>query len=294
MMSAARKLQSLGFAILLLAILGLIYPLSLQVATTRSDVFQVERDIRRTRENIRYLETELGARASLRQLERWNADVFGYAAPTASQYLAGEQELASMHNRTLKGGMPVVAPVLTAMAATAQQSGAPAQGVPAIAQGLAISQRVDVPKPRTTDATAATRTARTNMAQNASAATAALQIVPAAQAAQPRSSVKSAPSISPAAQARNADQRRAERAAMLEGQLLSPETLAQIERGARIERAARANRPAAPAKAAPTKAAPAKAALAKPMTARSAAAKPVATKPSAVKPSAAKPTKAKP
>ncbi len=286
MISAARKLQSVGFAILLLAILGLIYPLSLQVATTRSDVLQVERDIRRTRENIRYLETELGARASLRQLERWNAEVFGYAAPTASQYLAGEQELASVNSRELKGGMPIVAPVLTAMATSGASSGQDQtsdDNATAVApQGLAIAQQVAAPQPRTNTVVMATRAAPTAPVRVQS-----VQIVSSAQAASPKPKAASgAKPATPANLARIADQRRAERTAMLEGQLLSPETMAQIERGARAERVAAKAKPAV-AKPVATKPAVAKPAATKSAT-KAASAKP-ATKPTVAKPVVAKP-----
>ncbi len=301
MMSAARKLQSAGFAILLLAIFGLIYPLSLQVATTRSDVLQVERDIRRTRENIRYLETELGARASLRQLERWNAEVFGYAAPTASQYLAGEQELASANSRELKGGMPIVAPVLTAMSTSGATSGATSgqdqtsdDNAPAVApQGLAIAQQVSAPQPRTNTVVMATRAAPTAPVRVQS-----VQIVPSAQAAMPKPKTP-AKAATPANLARIADQRRAERTAMLEGQLLSPETMAQIERGARAERSRVERSRAERSRAERSRAVPsgaAKVAVGKPAVAKPAVAKPATVKP-AVKPTAkpaAKSSAAKP
>lgn len=112
MLMAARKLQGIGLVLIVLFLAMTLYPVSLRVASKRSELAQVERDIRLTRNNIRYLETEFGARASLRQLERWNAENFAYSAPTADQYLEGERHLASLGNidRDIQQ-LAVVAPV---------------------------------------------------------------------------------------------------------------------------------------------------------------------------------------
>lgn len=126
MLMAARKLQGIGLVLLVLFLAMTLYPVSLKVASKRSELARVERDIRLTRNNIRYLETEFGARASLRQLERWNAESFAYSAPTASQYLDGERQLANLGNidRDEKQ-LAVVAPVeaATAMVVTDTLSG---------------------------------------------------------------------------------------------------------------------------------------------------------------------------
>jgi hypothetical protein len=89
--------------------------LSVNVAATRSELAQVNRDIAKSRDAIRYLENEYAVRASMRQLERWNADNFGYAAPVAGQYLAGERQLASLDRLPRARGANDVAPVLMAM-----------------------------------------------------------------------------------------------------------------------------------------------------------------------------------
>ena len=65
MLMAARKLQGIGLVLIVLFLAMTLYPVSLRVASKRSELAQVERDIRLTRNNIRYLETEFGARASL-------------------------------------------------------------------------------------------------------------------------------------------------------------------------------------------------------------------------------------
>ena len=117
MLMAARKLQGIGLVLLVLILAMTLYPVSLRVASKRSELARVERDIRYTRDNIRYLETELGARASLRQLERWNSENFAYSAPTAGQYLDGERQLANLGSFDAEQQrLAVVAPVQAATA----------------------------------------------------------------------------------------------------------------------------------------------------------------------------------
>ena len=96
MLMAARKMQGIGLVLLVLLFAMILYPVSLKVAAERSKLAEINREIARTSDNIRYLESELAVRASMRQLEQWNADSFGYSAPSASQYLSTERELASI------------------------------------------------------------------------------------------------------------------------------------------------------------------------------------------------------
>ena len=51
----------------------------------------------------------------MRQLEQWNADSFGYSAPSASQYLESDRQLASLDGLPRARGANEVAPVLMAM-----------------------------------------------------------------------------------------------------------------------------------------------------------------------------------
>lgn len=115
MLMAARKLQGIGLVLLVLIFAMMLYPVSLKVAATRSELTRIERQIDRTRDNIRYLESELAVRASMRQLEQWNADTFGYSAPDAGQYLESERQLASLDRLPRARGANEVAPVLMAM-----------------------------------------------------------------------------------------------------------------------------------------------------------------------------------
>ena len=125
MLMAARKLQGIGLVLLVLIFAMMLYPVSLKVAATRSELTRIERDIVRTRDNIRYLESELAVRASMRQLEQWNADTFGYSAPDASQYLENERQLASLDRLPRARGANEVAPVLMAMVSPVAVPAAP-------------------------------------------------------------------------------------------------------------------------------------------------------------------------
>ena len=70
------------------------YMVSLQVATERADLASVERQIIAAKSEIRTLQTELGTRGRLSQLEHWNAEVLALSAPSAAQFLQDEVKLA--------------------------------------------------------------------------------------------------------------------------------------------------------------------------------------------------------
>jgi hypothetical protein len=75
------------------------YMLSLNVASERADLLRVERQIIATKQDIRSLQTELGTRGRLAQLEQWNADVLALSAPTTGQFLDNEVKLARFDQR---------------------------------------------------------------------------------------------------------------------------------------------------------------------------------------------------
>ena len=99
------------------------YLVSLQVAAERAQLESVEGRIALTQRQIRSLETEFSARASLRQLEAYNQDVLALAAPKVGQYLANEVQLASYS--PADGAMPGQQAASTALA-SAQATPAPA------------------------------------------------------------------------------------------------------------------------------------------------------------------------
>lgn len=78
-----------------------LYTVSLGVASERTRLEELDRSIAMTRRDIRQLQTELGTRASLRQLERWNGEVLALAAPVAGQFRATETALKTIDGSAL-------------------------------------------------------------------------------------------------------------------------------------------------------------------------------------------------
>ena len=75
------------------------YMLSLNVAAERAELAKVERRIIAAKQEIRTLQTELGTRGRLQQLEHWNAEVLALSAPKSSQFLEDELMLARFDKR---------------------------------------------------------------------------------------------------------------------------------------------------------------------------------------------------
>jgi hypothetical protein len=95
-MTATYRLKGLGWlAIAVFAALGF-YLVSLQVSVERKKLEHVNREIAQAQNDLRSLQTEFSTRANLAQLERWNGDVLALTAPTAAQYMANGQQLASL------------------------------------------------------------------------------------------------------------------------------------------------------------------------------------------------------
>lgn len=93
------------------------YMLSLQVAAERAELAGLERRIVATKQDIRSLQTELGTRGRLQQLEQWNAEVLALSAPVADQFLDSNVMLARFDVR--EQGLDARAPVRMASAETA-------------------------------------------------------------------------------------------------------------------------------------------------------------------------------
>jgi hypothetical protein len=111
------------------------YLVSLRVASERAQLEDVETRIVFAERDMRVLQTEIGTRGRLSQLERWNAGAFALSAPAADQFLKGGFELARLAAPERKPDFkaPVVlasapAPEKTAPLAEPQtdDSGAPA------------------------------------------------------------------------------------------------------------------------------------------------------------------------
>jgi hypothetical protein len=80
------------------------YMVSLRVATERADLAKVEGQIVAAKRDLRSLQTELGTRGRLTQLEQWNSDVLALAAPTSAQFVNDQVTLARLerHDRTVE------------------------------------------------------------------------------------------------------------------------------------------------------------------------------------------------
>ena len=95
------------------------YLVSLNVASERARLENVEEKIVLAQRDIRVLQTEIGTRGRLAQLERWNARFIRLSAPSADQFVEGGFQLAAMVRPDKR---PVIqAPVVLA-AAPAEQS----------------------------------------------------------------------------------------------------------------------------------------------------------------------------
>lgn len=90
------------------------YLVSLRVASERASLEDVETKIVLAQRDMRMLQTEIGTRGRLSQLERWNAGAFALSAPSADQFLKGSFELARLERPQQK--VDFHAPVVLASA----------------------------------------------------------------------------------------------------------------------------------------------------------------------------------
>jgi len=72
------------------------YLVSLRVASERASLEDVETKIVLAQRDMRVIQTEIGTRGRLSQLERWNAGAFSLSAPAANQFLEGSFQLAQL------------------------------------------------------------------------------------------------------------------------------------------------------------------------------------------------------
>ena len=100
------------------------YLVSLNVASERAKLESVEGQIVGAQHDIRLLQTEIGTRGRLAQLERWNVGFIRLSAPTADQFLEGGYQLATMVRPAPKS--VIGAPVVLASARVEQSVARPA------------------------------------------------------------------------------------------------------------------------------------------------------------------------
>ena len=72
------------------------YMVNLKVAAERAALEDVETRIVIAQRDIRLLQTEIGTRGRLAQLEKWNVKVLALSAPQANQFLEGGFQLATL------------------------------------------------------------------------------------------------------------------------------------------------------------------------------------------------------
>lgn len=225
-MTAAYRLKGLGWFGGVVIVSLSFYLVSLQVAAERKRLAQIDAKISSAERDIRALETEFDVRANLAQLERWNGDTLALVAPTASQFVRDEGQLAAI-------SFAPGAPVPGAFAAGTQTAqlivpSRPADIVPAVideAPAAAPATLVQVAaKP------AAPRTAEVKMA---SAVT-----EPVRPALVKAAVIKAAVTTNASGRegGANASVAKTQAVAMLDKALLSDSTLGDLMSGARSER----------------------------------------------------------
>ena len=77
------------------------YLVSLRVASERAALESVETRIVLAQRDLRVLQTEIGTRGRMGQLEVWNGQVLALSAPKAGQFLESEVRLASLNQAPL-------------------------------------------------------------------------------------------------------------------------------------------------------------------------------------------------
>jgi hypothetical protein len=99
------------------------YLVSLRVASERSQLEGVETKIVLAQRDLRVLQTEIGTRGRLAQLERWNVKVLALSAPAAGQFVSNGYELAKLTRTQPK--VDFQGPVVLASAPAPERAPAP-------------------------------------------------------------------------------------------------------------------------------------------------------------------------
>ena len=132
------------------------YMLSLRVASERADLDRLDHRIVTASQNIRSLQTELGTRGRMQQLEAWNDDVLALSAPVSGQFVEGNVSLARFDTRQPQSAVEAPVQLASAVvppAAARPTASAPQQAVaaaPASAQPLVRRASATIPATTTT------------------------------------------------------------------------------------------------------------------------------------------------
>jgi hypothetical protein len=140
------------------------YMLSLNVASERADLEKIEHQIISTKQDIRSLQTELGTRGRMAQLETWNAEVLALSAPATGQFLDDELKLArfdqpaptlddraNLRLASAETGPSEVPAIAAPVVETSAPAPAPAHIQPVLPGGAMVRQaslEVAAPKPQ--------------------------------------------------------------------------------------------------------------------------------------------------
>jgi hypothetical protein len=111
---SGRSFRSVGYVATIAGAALCCYLVSLRVASERAALEDVETEIVLAQRDIRLLQTEIGTRGRLAQLERWNVKVLALSAPSADQFVEGGFALAALAQPERK--VDLDAPVVLASA----------------------------------------------------------------------------------------------------------------------------------------------------------------------------------
>jgi len=132
------RARSIGWMFVLMICLGLTMVLMVRVNAVKSQVRLAERQLVALKREKVFLETEFETRSNQQQLRALNDVEFGYSAPTAGQYLAGERQLASLG----KAAAPdAPAPIRVASAMADDSSAFPAMVSPLTGKAMAAEPK---------------------------------------------------------------------------------------------------------------------------------------------------------
>jgi len=138
----AQRFRPVGWVAGVAAAACALYLISLQVASERGRLEELDRKIATTKRDIRQLQTELNTRASLRQLERWNGEVLALSAPAAGQYLESEGALVRFDKSGLGKTAAAPPPVMMAVLTSAVQTELKPQPEPTLLARLTAKPEV--------------------------------------------------------------------------------------------------------------------------------------------------------
>lgn len=106
----ATRFRTVGWTGCVCAAALAFYLVSQTVATKRAELASVDRRIAATQREIRQLETEIGTRGGMAQIEAWNSKVYGLQAPGAEQFVSSTVQLVAMADPQPLPLDPAIAP----------------------------------------------------------------------------------------------------------------------------------------------------------------------------------------